>query len=182
MSVAQQLYELQTVDLELGSQEQALGRLEGELGESEAVLELRHRLGAESERLEELRRSQHSLEWEIDDIAGKIARGEEELYSGRIKNPKELASLQQDMVMLKGRRGELEDGVLEIMEQVEAATSNIATLGGELETLEAEWRRRQQELMAELAELKTLLVSLRKKREELTAGIDRDIVLSLIHI
>ena len=176
MSVTQRLYELQTVDLELESQEQALGRLEGQLGESEAVTTLRRRLDAESERLEELRRNQHSLEWEIDDIAGKITKGEEELYSGRIKNPKELASLQQDMVMLKGRRGELEDGVLEIMEQVEAATSNIATLGGELETLEAEWRRRQQELMAELAELKTLLVSLRKKREELTAGIDRDIV------
>ena len=176
MSVTQQLYELQAVELELESQEQALRRLEGQLGESEAVLKLRRRLDAENQRLEELRRNQHSLEWEIDDIAGKIVKGEEELYSGRIKNPKELASLQQDMEMLKGRRGELEDGVLAIMEQTEAATANTATLGGELKTMESEWRSRQRELAAELAQLKTLLASLRQKREALTAGIDRDIV------
>jgi len=176
MSVTQQLYELQAVDLELESQEQALRRLEGQLGESEAVLKLRRRLDAENQRLEELRRNQHSLEWEIDDIAGKIVKGEEELYSGRIKNPKELASLQQDMEMLKGRRGELEDGVLAIMEQTEAATANTGTLGGELKTMEAEWRSRQQELAAELTQLKTLLASLRKKREALTAGIDSETV------
>ncbi len=176
MSVAQQLYELQTVDLELGSREQALRQLEAQMGESEAVLELRRRLDSENQRLEELQRNQHSLEWEIDDVAGKIAKGEEELYSGRIKNPKELASLQQDMEMLKGRRGELEDGVLEIMEQVEAATALVASLGRELESLEVEWRSRQQELAAELEELKTLLLSLHQKREALTAGIDRDTV------
>lgn len=176
MSVTQQLYELQAVDLELGSQEQALRRLEGQLGESGAVTKLRSRLDAENQRLEELRRNQHSLEWEIDDIANKITRGEEELYSGRIKNPKELASLQQDMEMLKGRRGEFEDGVLAIMEQTEAATASIGTLGGELKTQETEWRSRQQELTAELAQLKTLLTGLRQKREALTAGIDPETV------
>ena len=176
MSVAQQLYELQAVDLELESQGQALRRLKGQLGESEAVITLRRRFDAENQRLEELERNQHSLEWEIDDIANKITKGEEELYSGRIKIPKELASLQQDMEMLKGRRGELEDGVLELMEQVEATTANTGNLGSELKTLEAEWRNQQQEFKADLEQLKVLMADLRQKREALTACIDQDII------
>lgn len=176
VSVAKQLYELQEVDLELESQEQALQRLVGQLGESEAVINLRGRLGSENQRLEELGRKQHSLEWEVEDITTKIARGEEELYSGRIKNPKELASLQQDLGMLKGRRRELEDRVLEIMEQVEGTTANTNTLGGELETLETEWQNQQQKLKTDLEQLETVLANLRQKRETMVTQIDHGLV------
>ena len=176
MSVAKQLYELQEVDLELESQEQALQRLVGQLGESEAVINLRGRLGSENQRLEELGRKQHSLEWEVEDITTKIARGEEELYSGRIKNPKELASLQQDVGMLKGRRRELEDRVLEIMERVEVTTANTNTLGSELETLETEWQNQQQKLKTDLEQLETVLANLRQKRETMVIQIDHELV------
>ncbi len=176
MSVAKQLYELQEVDLELESREQALQRLAGQLGESEAVISVRRRLDSENQRLEELEREQHSLEWEVEDITTKITKGEGELYSGRIRNPKELASLQQDLGMLKGRRRELEDRVLEIMEQIEMTTANTKALGSELEKLEAEWRSQQRKLKADLEQLKTVLANLRQKRETMVAQIDRELV------
>ena len=118
MSIARQLYQLQAVDLELASNEQALKRLTSQLGESQEVVTTQEELSRESQRLEELRRQQHSIEWEIDDFTAKLAVVEEKLYGGRITNPKELANLQHEADGLKGRRNQAEDRVLEIMEQV----------------------------------------------------------------
>ncbi len=172
MSVAKQLYQLQEVDLELESNEQALSQITSQLGESEVVVEARNKLTSERQRLEELKRQQHSIEWEIDDLTSKLATIEEELYSGRIRNPKELANLQHEIDGLKAKRGQLEDKALEVMEQVELTTKSVATINSELKTLEAEWQSQQQQLSANLEQLKTTLSNLKHKQQLLTAEID----------
>ena len=172
MSVVKQLYQLQEVDLELESSEQALDLISSQLGESEAVIGARNKLTSERQRLEELTRQQHSIEWEIDSITTKLTTDEEELYSGRIRNPKELASLQHEIDGLKAKRNQVEDQTLEIMEQVELATKSVATIDSELRTLEAEWQSRQKQLSADLEQLKTVLSSLKHKRQLLSANID----------
>ena len=172
MSVVKQLYQLQEVDLELESNEQALDLISSQLGESEAVIGARNKLTSERQRLEELTRQQHSIEWEIDSITTKLTTDEEELYSGRIRNPKELASLQHEIDGLKAKRNQVEDQTLEIMEQVELATKSVATIDSELRTLEAEWQSRQKQLSADLEQLKTVLASLKHKRQLLATDID----------
>ncbi|GAH46494.1 unnamed protein product, partial [marine sediment metagenome] len=67
MSVAKQLYQLQEVELELKSNEQALKQIASQLGESRAVVRAQTKLTSENQRLELLRQQQHSAEWEIDD-------------------------------------------------------------------------------------------------------------------
>jgi len=172
MSVVKQLYQLQEVDLELESNEQSLNQIAAQLGESEAVVKARSKLDLEHQRLEELNRRQRSIEWEIDGITSKLAPAEEELYSGRIHNPKELANLQHEIDGLKARRDRLEDKALEIMDQVDLATKSIAAIDNELKTLEAEWQSQQQQLSANLEQLKTTLSSLKDKRQLVTAEID----------
>jgi len=115
MSVANQLYQLQEVDLAIESNEQALSRIASQLGESEAVVRAEARLTLENQRLEELKHQQHSAEWEIDDLVAKLAIAEDKLYSGEIRNPKELTSLQQEVDGLRARRSQLEDKALAIM-------------------------------------------------------------------
>ena len=176
MSVAKQLYELQEVDLELESHEQALGQVVAQLGESRAVLSARSRLASENQRLEELGHKQHSLEWEIGDVTTKVAGAEEELYSGRTKNPKELANLQHEIEVLKAKRSELEDRAIEVMEQVEAATAGVGTTERELETLEAEWRAEQESLTADKERLEAELVRLKQKREMVSSQVDSEMV------
>lgn len=176
MSVAKQLYELQEVDLELESHEQALGQVVAQLRESRAVLSARSRLVSENQRLEELEHKQHSLEWEIADVTTKIAKAEEELYSGRTKNPKELANLQHEIEVLKAKRSELEDRAIEVMEQVEAATAGVGTTERELETLEAEWRAEQESLTADKERLEAELVRLKQKREMVSSQVDSEMV------
>ena len=172
MSVAKQLYQLQEVDLELESNERALNQIVSQLGESEAVVRTQNKLASEHQRLEELSRQQRSMEWEIDGIASKLTTVEEELYSGRIHNPKELTNLQHEIDGLKAKRNQLEDKALEIMEQVELATQSAATLDSELKSLEAEWQSQQQQLSAQLEQLNSLLSNLKHKRQLLTAEID----------
>ena len=143
MTTAKQLYRLQEVDLELESNEQALNQIVSQLGESEAIARTQDKLALEQQHLEELKRQQHSIEWEIDDLDTKLKTVEEQLYSGRIKNPKELTNLQHEVDGLKVRRAQFEDKALEIMEQVELATKSVATIDNELKSLLAEWQNQQ---------------------------------------
>ena len=172
MSVTKQLYQLQEIDLELESNEQALRQITSQLGESEAVIETRNKLALEQQRLEELKRQQQSVEWEIDSITSKLTTTEEELYSGRIGNPKELANLQHEIDGLKAKRNQIEEKALEIMDRVELTTKNIATINSELKALEAEWQSQQQELSAQLKQAKTIQSNLNQKRQLLTTDID----------
>jgi len=172
MSVAKQLYQLQETDLEIESKEQALKQISSHLGENQVVVRIQTKLARENQRLEELRHQQHSAEWEIDDLAGKLAKAEEELYSGRIKNPKELTNLQREVDALRAKRDQLEDKVLEIMDKVELTEASVATISNELKTVEAEWHHQQQQLSAEMEELKTRLSELEHKRQSLLAEID----------
>jgi len=172
MIVSKQLYQLQEVDLELEHNEQAMRQIAGQLGESEAVVETRSKLASKQQRLEELVRQQHSVEWELEDLTTKLATNEEELYSGRIRNPKELANLQHEIDGLKARRNQLEEKALEIMDQAEVTTKNLAIMDSELKALEDEWQSQQQQLSTQLERLKTTISDIKHKRELLTAEID----------
>ena len=172
MSIAKQLYQLQEIDLAIESAEQALQQIASQLGQDEAVAAVRNRLAAESQHLEELNKQQHSIEWEIDDLTGKLADSERQLYSGKIGNPKELANLQHEVVSLKAQRGRLEDKALEIMDRAELLAQKVATISSELEAAEAEWHSQQQQLSTDRDRLKTMLSELEDKRRQLLARIE----------
>jgi predicted nucleic acid-binding Zn-ribbon protein len=176
MNLARQLYQLQELDLEIESDERALKQVTSQLGESQAVLEARSRLQSEQQHLEELKHQQHSAEWEIDDITTKIATAEETLFSGRVKNPKELASLQQDVKMLKDRCGRLEEKALGVIEQVEQSEAGVATINSQLETLTADWRHQQKQLSQEMEKLKAALADLKGRRQLLSAEIEPETI------
>jgi len=176
MGVAKQLYQLQEVDLEVESNERALRQMVSQLGESQAVLRAQSKLASEQRQLDELRHQQHSAEWEIDDIVSKLAAADEQLYSGRIRNPKELTNLQHEVDMLKAKRDQLENNALEIMDQVELAEASIVATGSKVEKLEAEWRSQQQQLSAGVEVLKSKLSALQHKRQLLSAEIDSQAV------
>jgi predicted nucleic acid-binding Zn-ribbon protein len=163
MGVAKQLYQLQDIDLEIEANERTLSQIASQLGESEAVIRTQSHLQLEQQRLEELKRKQHSAEWEIDDISTKLATAEETLFSGRIRNPKDLASLQQEVEMLKAKRDRMEEKALEIIDGVEQSETSATRIGNELATLQAEWRHQQQQLANDLERVKATLSELRQR-------------------
>jgi len=172
MGVAKQLYQLQEVDLEIEANEQTLSRLVSQLGKNQAVVEAQAKLTSEQQRLDELTHRQRSAEWEIDDLVTKITAAEEQLYSGRIKNPKELANLQHEVDLLKAKRDQLENKALEIMGQVELAEASVTATDSESKKLETEWHSQQQQLSADIEALKNKLSDLGHKRQLISAEID----------
>jgi hypothetical protein len=172
MNVSRQLSQLQGIELEIESKEQTLAEGISHLGESVALVRSRAKLSTAQQHLEELKKKQQSQEWEVDDLGAKIVAAKETLYSGRIKNPKELSSLQHEVAGLEARRRQLEDEALEVMEQVEEATASLATIENELKTAEAEWRNKQKKLSAEIARLKDELSQLKHKQQLVLAEVD----------
>jgi predicted nucleic acid-binding Zn-ribbon protein len=176
MSIAQQLYQLQELDLTLADNERNQVNIRSQLGESQEVARLKAKLEAGRKQLEELERQQHTAEWEAEDLTTKLGATEEKLFGGKIRNPKELTTLQREADELKTRRNELEDRALEIMDQAEAVTANINTLTEELGKLETEWQAHQEKLSAELDELKAVHAESAREREETVAGIASEAV------
>lgn len=172
MSVARQLYQVQEIDLEIADEERKLGQVNGRLGDDNVVVAVRQKLGVEEEKWGELQRQQRSLEGEIDDLAAKIKKGEDELYSGRINNPKELSNLQHEVELLKAKRDGLETKDLELMEQAESIEASVAALKQELAEITSEWQREQEQLRKEKAALENSLNDLKQKRHALAAEIE----------
>jgi predicted nucleic acid-binding Zn-ribbon protein len=172
MGVAKQLYQLQEFDLEIESNERALSQIVSQLGESQAVVRVQNQRQSEQQRLEELRHKQRSAEWEIDDLETKVAAAEETLFSGRIKNSKELTNLHHEVEALKAKRDQLEEKALEIMDRVEQSETSVARISSELETLKAEWQRQQQQLSEEMEQVKAVLSDLRQKWQLLSEEIE----------
>jgi predicted nucleic acid-binding Zn-ribbon protein len=176
MNISRQLFNLQEVDQELASNEQAYARITSQLGESKAVLDIRVKLEAATGQLEDATHSQHTVEWEIEDLSAKLSKFEGELYSGKTTSPKELTGLQQEIDNLKKNRGKLEDHDLEIMETIERLNATISELRSNLEKRETEWQVQQKDFTAELKELEHTISALKEKREALASEIDPQVL------
>jgi len=172
VSIPKQLHQLQETELEIETGESALKQRLFQLKDDRSVVELRDRLAQKQQNHDELKHQQHSAEWEVDDLANKIAAAEEELYSGRTKNSKELSNLQREVELCKEKKGEVEERVLGLMDRVETGGSNVKTISSELQTVEIEWQRQQNELSVEVEQLKTTLSNLKQEREQYMDKID----------
>jgi predicted nucleic acid-binding Zn-ribbon protein len=172
MTVTNQLYQLQEMDLEIESTEQALSQKVSQLGDRQILDRAQGKLASEQQQLEELRHQQHDAEWEVDDLLSKIAAAEEQLYGGKITNPKELSSLQHEVNTMKAKIDQLENQALEVIDQVETAEKSVTAATDEFRNLEEEWHHQQQQLSDEIAQLKSRLAYLQQKRQQLSDEIE----------
>ncbi len=174
MNVAKQLYALHEIDQKIEASQKVIALLTAELGVSEAVRRAQEALTGAQAKLAGLLSEQKSLEWDIDDLSVKLQGIEKDLYSGRIRIPKELSSLQQEIASIKARRSQLEDRVLAIMEQIEAGRSSVTRLSGEFQQVETAWKTRQDELNRKIHDEKQLLDQAEQKKGALLPVIAAD--------
>ncbi len=172
--MASQLFELQQFDLDLEAKKGAVEQVEGQLGESETLVEMRASLSQQKERLAQLSGEQRTLEWQLEDLSQKITHEEDKLYGGSVRNPKELSDLQQEVEHLKGRRRQLEDRVIDIMSETELIEAMARDQSKQLGEMEQTWQREQERLQAEKARLLAEVAALEEKRRGLAAQIDSD--------
>jgi predicted nucleic acid-binding Zn-ribbon protein len=92
----------------------------------------------------DLTRAQRKADADVEAVRTRRTRDQQRLDSGAMASPKDLERLQHELVSLDRRIGVLEDEELEVMEQLEAAQTDLAAVESQLAALDA----RVQELIA----------------------------------
>ncbi len=168
------LYRLQRLDSQADEMQHRLAEVEAALGESEALQHARRELERTRVVVQKTTLRQRDLELQTQGLLDKISRNEKRLYSGVVKNPKELTDLQADVAALRRRRQRLEDDLLETMIGREEAVAAHAQAQQHLGEIEAQWSADQSDLLAEREELQEGLLKIGQAREELVPKIEAD--------
>ena len=171
MSRAQALYQLQVLETELKERGHRLELVEASLGESAALIQARQAVRAKEEELTSWRTKLKDLELDGKALNEKITTTEQRLYSGRVRNPKELSSMEEEVRYLKRRRAKLEDEMLEAMLQLEEGEAALAELRQNLAQVEESWRKEQARLSAEREKLQARLKYLEEEQARLRQSI-----------
>ena len=160
MSQARVLYDLQQIDTEIRTKKQRLGEVLRLQKEPPPLVAARERVATIDADLQKWQARHRALTADIAALADKTKREEDRLYSGVVKNTKELNDLQREVEALGRRRATLEDEALLVMMEADdrqttkrAAEDEVARLAGEFTTASATYRQEQQVLATHLNQL-----------------------------
>lgn len=173
MTSATDLLGLQEIDLNRDSRRAVIADAEARMGETDELRNAREALREAEEELAGLQRAQRALDSELEDLDARIKAEEEKLYSGAIKNPKELTDLQKEVESLKQRRGSLDERSLASMEQIEQATRAVKEARDTAAASEAEWQAVQGDLLATKTRAESEMAVLDEERARRVEGMDR---------
>lgn len=176
------LVRLQEVDLALDTRRTALVDAESRIGESEELIALRTRVEELRSNLHTSSGAQKDVELEADGLKAKIAPVEEKLYSGAIKNPRELSDLQADVDQLKHQLSTVEDRDLAALAALETAQTELGSAEAELSSMEEAWQSEQAELRRQVETLSAEIATKDAARAEQAADIDKELLAQYDHI
>ncbi|TET57282.1 MAG: hypothetical protein E3J50_01570 [Dehalococcoidia bacterium] len=176
MSLPEQLHKLQRIDLDLQRKQQELDEAKNRLSDNKALVAAESRLSSEKEQLADLRTSQKTSEWELEDLQEKARQTNSKLYGGTTKNPKELVNLEKEAAMLKSQISRKEDPLLGLMSQAEETAARVNASAEEFEQLKEEWQQRQETLGLRKSEVETVLGRLGETRAGLAKQIDSEVL------
>lgn len=168
--------------LDLQAEDTALRRLRDRLASlpdairlsevSDQLAELEADIEIATKQADEVQREHARLEGEVELADQKITREEQRMFSGNVSNPKELGALQAEVAMLKRKKGDMEDLLLEAMLQKDQATETLERLTAERAGASEEAAALTQKVGAATAEIQGDLQSHQARRDEIAATID----------
>ena len=166
MSQATNLYQLQEIDQHILRQRKRLHEIAAALSDHKVITEAQSRVTAARQTLAPLQSAARHIEFEIQSNNTKAQGAEDRLYSGTVKNPKELQDIQQEIASLKRRNSEIEDRLLEIMLEIEEAEAVLETAEGDLAAVQSAWDAEHEVLLAEQQQLEAELAGRQADRKQ----------------
>jgi uncharacterized protein len=176
MSASLGLYRLQLLDSRMDEVRARLETIRKTLENDEEVMQAKKRV-AETDTIMKL--SQHALkqaEAEVDKQKLKIEQSEASLYSGNVKNPKELQDLQNEIAALKRHLGTLEDRQLDAMLEVETAEQANEAALEELAKVKSRFTIQNQSLTTEQSNLSKEFERLETERQAAVSPLDASLL------
>jgi predicted nucleic acid-binding Zn-ribbon protein len=174
MNTARDLYEIQLLDLEIERRNTLRQEAEGKLGETLELVEAREAREQALADLKALEDEQRTLEYEVQDLQEKANKVSEELYSGRVRNPKELQAINEELTLLQGHIREREEKQLGLYESIEAGGRAMKEREQELTEVTRAWEADQAQLKAEAERLREEAVYLERNRSGGVAHLPAD--------
>lgn len=171
-SQAAQLFQLQRVDQEIARRRSRLKDIDALLSGDETVAAASRLLDAAQAALKPVQTRARDLDLEIRSVAEKAKTADADLYGGRIRSPKALQELQEEIDSLKRRQNQLEDELLETMMQVEENEAQVAGATHVLADARAAAASQHSTLVEERARLEGALVEAERERQAMAANVE----------
>jgi predicted nucleic acid-binding Zn-ribbon protein len=172
MSQTFKLYRLQQIDSQLDRIRARVRQIEAALNEDQAVKEAQTNLDQATQQMEAQRKSLRQAEEQVREQRVKVEQTEATLYSGKVRNPKELQDLQNETAALKRYRSTLEDRQLEVMIALEEAEAKQLESKQAFEQVQDQFQKKSGELTQEQTTLNAELGRLETEREAAARSIE----------
>jgi len=121
------LYHLQMLDSQRDTAQARLAEVEKRLNENETVKAAQFALDNAQQNYQKWRTRATDVELERSQLAEESDAAEQQLYSGKVVNPRELTDLQDKIASLRHRRELLEEPLLEAMLEFEQGESDVTS-------------------------------------------------------
>jgi len=166
MTLIQKLLQLQDVDQEFDDKAQLYQSVKQQLSDQSELETRRETQLRNAQRLTAERNKLRNAELELSSLQGRAERVENDLYSGRIRSPRELQNLRRDSEYLKRHISQLEDQALMAMTQVDDLEATAQRSEAELRAFEKEWAGQRESLVEQYRDLRIRLQQLKSAREK----------------
>ena len=171
MSQAEDLLTLQEVDTVLDRLNRRLSEIKAELHETDELIAARSARQAAEEKVSHQRAARKDLELADSSLETRIQQAEQRLYSGVVRNPKELLDLQNDISSLKRQKNTLDDQLFAAMVALEESEAHWQSCTATLTRIETEWHANQGGLATELDQVEQELAQKNVEQAEARAPI-----------
>jgi len=174
MSQAVALYHLQQIDLRLLRNHTRLKEIEIALKDNSTVTSAQAQVDAANQAITPVKTKIRDLELEIQSVTQKTKATEQRLYSGSVKNPKELQEMQEEIESLKRRNDTLEEQLLEMMLTLEDLQENLETEESNLSEVTQDWETQNSDLIAEKQDLEADSDAYKGKRKSALQNVSEE--------
>lgn len=171
MSESLNLFRLQKLDTEIERSMTRLGEIDKALSDDRRVKAANLKHEKAQLRAKEIRINLKQIEDKVEAQRNKRKATQDSLFSGKIKNPKELQDLQMESEALKRYIAQLEDEQLEAMIDYEAAEDALNEAQHNLEQIKGLIIEENAALLGEQTKLQEALSRLMREKEAVESSI-----------
>ncbi len=168
MSQARALYRVQEFELAVIERTKRIKEIKTLLEDNDIVQEAQQDFDLTQASLEDASKAFKDIELQIEAVVTKQKATESRLYSGNVKNPKELQDMQNEVESLNRRRETLDDKLLEAMVARDDAQATFDEAQATLQEITTDWEAEHQDL---LDEKQTLTVEAEKLMQDRKAAV-----------
>ncbi len=176
------LYSLQLIDSQIDKKLDRIGVIEKSLRDND-IVNAAKKLKEDSEKKVSKKKSEiRVIEDQTNSIIQKKKQSENDLYGGKIRNPKELQSIQEEISSLKKRISQLEDELFNLMVETESLEEELgkadAILKDRLSTRSSQVMQLEREKAQLISEINVLNI----EKQPIESHIDPELFAKYQHL